>query len=68
MGLSVWRETSKKLTVYRVCYTPIETLIKLFPVKSLSAGNIAKSLTSEGNSALLYANVVRRPRLHVNRA
>ena len=29
MGLSVWRETSKKLTVYRVCYTPIETLIKL---------------------------------------
>ena len=26
MGLSVWRETSKKLTVYRVCYTPIETL------------------------------------------
>ena len=25
MGLSVWRETSKKLTVYRVCYTPIET-------------------------------------------
>ena len=27
MGLSVWRETSKKLTVYRVCYTPIETLI-----------------------------------------
>ena len=28
MGLSVWRETSKKLTVYRVCYTPIETLIK----------------------------------------
>ena len=28
MGLSVWRETSKKLTVYRVCYTPIETLYK----------------------------------------
>ena len=28
MGLSVWRETSKKLTVYRVCYTPIETLRK----------------------------------------
>ena len=27
MGLSVWRETSKKLTVYRVCYTPIETLM-----------------------------------------
>ena len=26
MGLSVWRETFKKLTVYRVCYTPIETL------------------------------------------
>ena len=26
MGLSVWRETSKKKTVYRVCYTPIETL------------------------------------------
>ena len=26
MGLSVWRETSKKLTVYRVCYTPIATL------------------------------------------
>ena len=29
MGLSVWRETSKKLTVYRVCYTPIETLVKV---------------------------------------
>ena len=28
MGLSVWRETSKKLTVYRVCYTPIETLLQ----------------------------------------
>ena len=28
MGLSVWRETSKKLTVYRVCYTPIETLLR----------------------------------------
>ena len=28
MGLSVWRETSKKLTVYRVCYTPIETLFE----------------------------------------
>ena len=28
MGLSVWRETSKKLTVYRVCYTPIETLFQ----------------------------------------
>ena len=27
MGLSVWRETSKKLPVYRVCYTPIETLL-----------------------------------------
>ena len=26
MGLSVRRETSKKLTVYRVCYTAIETL------------------------------------------
>ena len=30
MGLSVWRETSKKLTVYRVCYTPIETLNNVF--------------------------------------
>ena len=30
MGLSVWRETSKKLTVYRVCYTPIETLFSVF--------------------------------------
>ena len=30
MGLSVWRETSKKLTVYRVCYTPIETLLYTF--------------------------------------
>ena len=39
MGLSVWRETSKKLivcrefeeklSVYRVCYTPIETLMHL---------------------------------------
>ena len=33
MGLSVWRETSKKLTVYRVCYTPIETLL-IAPVVS----------------------------------
>ena len=31
MGLSVWRETSKKLTVYRVCYTPIETLYSVLP-------------------------------------
>ena len=31
MGLSVWRETSKKLTVYRVCYTPIETLCYALP-------------------------------------
>ena len=31
MGLSVWRETSKKLTVYRVCYTPIETLYCTLP-------------------------------------
>ena len=30
MGLSVWRETSKKLTVYRVCYTPIETLLYFY--------------------------------------
>ena len=30
MGLSVWRETSKTLTVYRVCYTPIETLLYNF--------------------------------------
>ena len=30
MGLSVWRETSKKLTVYRVCYTPIETLLEIY--------------------------------------
>ena len=33
MGLSVWRETSKKLTVYRVCYTPIETLLIALLVK-----------------------------------
>ena len=32
MGLSVWRETSKKLTVYRVCYTPIEALIQMLGV------------------------------------
>ena len=31
--------------------------------KNLSAGNIAKSMTSEGNSALLPANVDRRPPL-----
>ena len=35
--------------------------------KSLS-GQHAKSMTSEGNSALLPANVDRRPPLHVNRA
>ena len=29
MGLGVWRETSKKLTVYRVCYTPMETLLQV---------------------------------------
>ena len=35
MGLSVWRKTSKKLTVYRVCYTPIETLKEM---RSLGKG------------------------------
>ena len=34
--------------------------IKLFPAKSLWAGNSANSMTSEGNSALLPANVDRR--------
>ena len=34
--------------------------IKLFPSKSLWAGNSAKSMTSEGNSALLPANVDQR--------
>ena len=38
MGLSVWRETSKKLTVYRVCYTPIETLYPEHFLLSLLAG------------------------------
>ena len=37
--------------------------IKLFPAKSLWAGSIAKSMTSEGNSALLPANVDRWPPL-----
>ena len=37
--------------------------IKLFPAKSLWAGNSAKSMTSEGNSALSPANVDRRPPL-----
>ena len=36
MGLSVWRETSKKLTVYRVCYTPIETLFRFAAVDRLT--------------------------------
>ena len=36
---------------------------KLFPAKSLLAGNSAISMTSEGNSALLPANVDRRPPL-----
>ena len=41
MGLSVWRETSKKLTVYRVCYTPIETLVFLdFSTQALSCTNL----------------------------
>ena len=35
--------------------------IKLFPAKSLLAGNSSKSMTSEGNSALLPENVDRRP-------
>ena len=66
MGLSVWRETSKKLTVcrelfeeklsvhreiakfltvYRVCYTPIETLMHLpdFTL-SVSLHHLAASL------------------------
>ena len=37
--------------------------IKLYPAKSLWAGSRAKSMTSEGNSALLPANVDRRPPL-----
>ena len=37
--------------------------IELFPANSLWAGNSAKSMTSEGNSALLPANVDRRPPL-----
>ena len=39
MGLSVWRETSKKLTVYRVCYTPIETLIYIYIYLYIYRGN-----------------------------
>ena len=35
--------------------------IKLLPAKSFWAGNVAKSMTSVGNSALLPANVDRRP-------
>ena len=35
--------------------------IKLFPAKSFWERNIAKSMTSVGNSALLPANVDRRP-------
>ena len=34
---------------------------KLFPAESLGASNIAKAITSERNSALLHANVDRRP-------
>ena len=37
--------------------------MKLFPAKSLWVGNSAKSMTSEGNSALLPANVDERPPL-----
>ena len=40
--------------------------MKLFPVKSLWAGNIAKSMMSEGNSALLLANIDQRPPLHAS--
>ena len=36
---------------------------KLFPAKSLWAGNITKSMTSQGNSALTPADVDRRPPL-----
>ena len=35
------------------------------PTKNIGAGNIVKSMTSEGNSALLPANVDRRPPLLV---
>ena len=41
MGLSVWRETSKKLTVYRVCYTLIETLLNGY--RAIIGGNHATS-------------------------
>ena len=46
MGLSVWRETSKKLTVYRVCYTPIETLctVHLYRVFILKCQEILHGL------------------------
>ena len=46
MGLSVWRETSKKLTVYRVCYTPIETLMKGFPILSKTVHKRVRTWTS----------------------
>ena len=45
MGLSVWRETSKKLTVYRVCYTPIETLIYI--INSVDKPNFRVSLPTD---------------------
>ena len=56
MGLSVWRETSKKLTVYRVCYTPIETLlteqtnIRLYPPTNLTNNTTTEiTLTIHGS-------------------
>ena len=54
MGLSVWRETSKKLTLYRVCYTPIETLIYML------ANSKPLSLFKEGfRNCISVASLVR---------
>ena len=56
MGLSVWRETSKKLTVYRVCYTPIETLLPRENVKmpiTLRVLEIASSMAVRDQQEVL---------------
>ena len=60
MGLSVWRETSKKLTVYRVCYTPIETLVSWRAVSKLVSFLQARISSSIGLLLLVFCCKTRK--------
>ena len=59
MGLSVWRETSKKLTVYRVCHTPIETLLD--PWRERKCNNYAKLINNYAKSRCKNASLPPAP-------